>query len=200
MYLDVLETGHKRRARAALWLAEHAGGTPIDDVGKTSLYRPGLFGRSWLALVREVLRGPSEWTAAERELFAAFVSQLNRCAYCADIHSRLAAMGGAPPVELHALAAWREADFSGETKAVFGLLERATLWPEDLTSADVASVRSAGVSDAAIEDALYVAFVFNLVNRLADAFGFSWRSESETDKAARALHRIGYRLPRFLLR
>lgn len=200
MYLKLLETGHRRTARAALWLAEHAGRSPIDDVGKTSLYRPALFGRSWLALVREVMRGPSEWTPAERELFAAFVSQLNRCTYCADIHSRLASRGSGDPVTVESLARWREGDHRSEIKAVLGFLERATLWPEELTSADVAEVRAAGVSDGAIEDALHVAFVFNMVNRLADAFGFSWRSASETDKAAQVLHRIGYRLPPFLLR
>lgn len=199
MYLEVLETGHSPKARAALWLAERTG-SPIDDVGKTSLYRPDLFGRSWLALVREVMRGPSEWTPGERELFAAFVSRLNRCSYCADIHSRLASIGSGRAVEPESLAGWREADYRPEIKAVLGFLERASMWPDELTPADLEEVRSAGLSDEAIEDALHVAYVFNVVNRLADALGFSWRSESETDRAARVLNRIGYRLPGFLLR
>jgi len=28
-----------------------------------------------------VMRGPSEWSVAERELFAAFVSSLNQCVF-----------------------------------------------------------------------------------------------------------------------
>lgn len=38
------------------------------------------------------------------------------------------------------------------------------------------------MTDDAISDVLYLAFVFNLVNRLADALGLSWKSESETVK------------------
>jgi hypothetical protein len=41
-----------------------------------------------------------------------------------------------------------------------------------VTAADVDAVRGAGVSDAAIEDALTVCFGFNLIDRIADSLGF----------------------------
>ncbi len=47
-----------------------------------------------------------------------------------------------------------------------------TLAPGDVTAADVDTVRSAGVSDEAIEDALAVCFGFNLIDRIADSLGF----------------------------
>jgi hypothetical protein len=47
---------------------------------------------------------------------------------------------------------------------------------------------------------LYGTFVFNLVNRLANVFGYSWDTEEERSLLARALHRTGYRVPGFLLR
>ncbi|HEX2053980.1 MAG TPA: peroxidase-related enzyme [Actinomycetota bacterium] len=200
MYLEALESGHRARARVALWLAQVVGGSPIDDVGKTCLYRPEIFGRSFLRLVRQLLRGPSEWSVGERELFAAFVSRLNRCSYCAEVHSRVAATRLGEAVALPAFDSWRESDYEPRVKAVFYLLERLTLCPQELTTSDVDSVRLEGVSDAALTDAIYIAAVFNLVNRLADALGFSWRSESEADKAARVLSRLGYRLPPFMLK
>jgi hypothetical protein len=48
---------------------------------KTLNYRPELFGRPFSAALDVAMRGPSEWSAAERELFAAFVSSLNQCLF-----------------------------------------------------------------------------------------------------------------------
>jgi hypothetical protein len=44
-------------------------------------YRPELFGHAFSEALQDVMRGPSEWTVAERELFAAFVSSLNQCPF-----------------------------------------------------------------------------------------------------------------------
>jgi len=51
------------------------------DIVRTVLYRPELFGRPYRDLVHALLRGPSEWSAGERELFAAFTSQMNACRF-----------------------------------------------------------------------------------------------------------------------
>ena len=48
---------------------------------KTINYRPELFGRPFSDALDEAMRGLSDWTAAERELFAAFVSSLNQCPF-----------------------------------------------------------------------------------------------------------------------
>jgi hypothetical protein len=64
----VLDHGHKRKQRLALRLMRLAGRTEPDPVAKTSLYRPELFGRPWLRFAHSVMRGPSDWSASEREL------------------------------------------------------------------------------------------------------------------------------------
>jgi hypothetical protein len=48
---------------------------------KTINYRPELFGRPFSEALDVAMRGPSDWSAAERELFAAFVSSLNQCPF-----------------------------------------------------------------------------------------------------------------------
>lgn len=167
----------------------------------TSLYRPQFFGRPWLTLLREVMRGPSPWSPGERELLAAFVSRLNRCRYCVGVHAGTATLGLHTPVTVDMLDHWREqSGFSLKLRAVFALLERVVTNPGAVFAGDVEAALAAGVSDDAIVDALYVAFLFNLVNRLANAFGYSWETEEERLLLARALHRIGYRVPGFLLR
>jgi hypothetical protein len=44
-------------------------------------YRSELFGRPFSALLQRAMRGPSEWSPGERELFAAFVSAQNQCVF-----------------------------------------------------------------------------------------------------------------------
>ena len=51
------------------------------DVVRTMRYRSELFGRPFSAALQQVMRGPSEWSPGERELFAAFVSCLNQCPF-----------------------------------------------------------------------------------------------------------------------
>jgi hypothetical protein len=46
---------------------------------KTLLYRPDRFGGPFSEELDRVMRGPSDWSPGERELFAAFTSFLNQC-------------------------------------------------------------------------------------------------------------------------
>ena len=53
----------------------------VSDISRALRYRPSLFGEPFSELLQEVMKGPSEWTEAERELFAAFVSLRNQCPF-----------------------------------------------------------------------------------------------------------------------
>ena len=59
------------------------GPAPVDALGvvKTIMYRPELFGEPFSTALDVVMRGPSEWSAGERELFAAFTSLLRQCPF-----------------------------------------------------------------------------------------------------------------------
>jgi uncharacterized peroxidase-related enzyme len=200
MRLDLLEHGHSRKNRLALRVMRLVARTEPDDVIKTSLYRPGFFGRPWMHLLRTVMRGESEWSPGERELFGAFTSRLNTCHYCVGVHLGTTALMLDPSITVERLDHWREAGFEPRVLATLALLEKVTLSPDTLVPGDIETVRAAGVSEAAVVDALYVCFLFNTVNRLVNAFGSDWETEADALKAAAVLQRIGYRLPGFLLR
>ena len=53
----------------------------VSDVRRMLSHREELFGRPFSEALQDVMRGPSDWSVAERELFAAFVSSLNQCVF-----------------------------------------------------------------------------------------------------------------------
>ena len=81
MRLSVVDHGHAPANAAVLdAIRERSGAEPLGVV-KTIYYRPELFGRPFSDALDEVMRGRSEWSAGERELFAAFTSLLNQCPF-----------------------------------------------------------------------------------------------------------------------
>ena len=81
MRLEAVARGRGLGAKAKFAMIRMFSGAPTLDVVKTLSFRPSLFGDAFNALTEEVMRGPSEWTVGERELFAAFVSERNRCEF-----------------------------------------------------------------------------------------------------------------------
>jgi hypothetical protein len=53
----------------------------VSDISLAMRYRPELFGQPFGELLQDVMKGPSDWTEGERELFAAFVSAQNQCPF-----------------------------------------------------------------------------------------------------------------------
>ena len=81
MRLAVVDNGHAPDEAAMLaMIRERSGNEPLGVV-KTLLYRPELFGRPFSDALETAMRGPSEWTPGERELFAGFTSLLNQCPF-----------------------------------------------------------------------------------------------------------------------
>ncbi len=81
MRLAVVDHGHAPDEAAMLAeIAKRSGREPLGVV-KTLLYRPELFGRPFSNRLDDVMRGPSEWSAGERELFAGFTSLVNQCPF-----------------------------------------------------------------------------------------------------------------------
>ena len=81
MRLASIARGRGAAAKAKFAMIRLLSGATTLDVVKTLSFRPALFGTPYNALIEEVMRGPSEWTVGERELFAAFVSERNRCEF-----------------------------------------------------------------------------------------------------------------------
>ena len=81
MRLACVESGHEPSEAKVLELIRVQRGAEPPDVLKTLHYRPELFGRPYSEALDLAMRGSSDWSIGERELFAAFVSSLNQCPF-----------------------------------------------------------------------------------------------------------------------
>ena len=80
-------------------------------------------------------------------------------------------------------------------RAALGLVRKLTLAPEQVGTDDLRAILSAGVSQDAVRDAVYVCFAFNLIDRVSDGLGFDLMDEKGYRQGAQVLLRIGYKLP-----
>jgi len=79
--LRILEDGHGPQEAVVLDAIGTQRGAEPPDVLKTLHYRPELFGRPFSDTLDLAMNGPSDWSAGERELFAAFVSSVSQCPF-----------------------------------------------------------------------------------------------------------------------
>ena len=77
-------------------------------------------------------------------------------------------------------------------RATLRFLRKLTLEPNAVGGDDVRALHAAGVEDAAIEEAAYVATMFNVIDRLADAFDFRPNDAKGLRWVARILLKVGY--------
>jgi hypothetical protein len=79
--LAVVDHGHAPEQAAFLQAARDRSGREPLGVVKTLVYRPEIFGQPFTGELQRVMRGPSDWSVGERELFAGFTSLLNHCPF-----------------------------------------------------------------------------------------------------------------------
>jgi len=75
---------------------------------------------------------------------------------------------------------------------MLGFLEKLTLAPGNIGQEDLIPLWAAGVSDAAIEDAVYVCVFFNIIDRIADSLDFTVLSPEEFARRAGRFLEEGY--------
>ena len=186
MRLAVLERGHSLPARALFAVIRLMTRQPVVDAVKLALYRSDFYGAG--PLTHEAMRGPSQWSVGDRELMAAVVSQANRCPFCVAAHSATSSQWYGDPAKVDAVLTEVDTAPVGESL-------RATLrmLAKPCTADDVRAVLAEGVTPQQITDALNVALVFGITNRLANAFDFDIAGPEAMNAGAKHLLRRGYR-------
>ncbi len=90
---------------------------------------------------------------------------------------------------------FESAPIDDRLKATLRFLEKMTLAPDALTPEDARAAIAAGVGKAALTEAIHVAYLFNIYDRLADTMG--WHVPDPTtgyyQVAAKRLLNRGYK-------
>ncbi|NEP24099.1 MAG: carboxymuconolactone decarboxylase family protein [Moorea sp. SIO3I6] len=95
-------------------------------------------------------------------------SQLNKCAFCIDMHTKEARSNGETEQRIYALNAWQEAPFfSPEERAVLELTEAVTLISENQVPNSVYEEVSRYFSETEIAKLLMAIVTINGWNRIA---------------------------------
>jgi uncharacterized peroxidase-related enzyme len=192
MRLREIDRGDSISNRLLIGLISLVSGMRLPDAARVAFYHKDFFSSPMGAWTQAAMRGPSAWSVHDRELMAALVAKWNSCDFCVGAHGAVAAKEIERSLVDTALADYRAALISDGLKATLEFLEAMTLRPTELTAQSAAAVFEAGVSAEALEDAIAVGAIFNIVTRYANAFDFALPTANEFDRAASMLLKRGY--------
>ena len=85
-----------------------------------------------------------------------------------------------------------KAPVSERLRAALRFLEKVTLQPDAVTTDDINRLNSQGLEKDAIRELLYVCFLFNVLDRLADSMDFDLPNEQGIQRIGNIAYRFGY--------
>lgn len=134
--------------------------------------------RHVLGLAEVAFTMTDAFTPGECEMMGAYVSALNNCGYCRRIHMEAAISNG---IDRSAFDDFAIADAprygDARWRPVFEYVRALTLAPASVFRGHTEGLLAAGWSEDVIVQLTTITSAFNVLNRLADAFGLSANEE-----------------------
>lgn len=136
------------------------------------LTQPSAASAVWNALSQlQVAANRTRLEARLLELVKMRASQINRCAFCLELHARTAVAHGETPERLHLLPAWEEVTvYSPRERAALRWTEAVTRLSEAAVSDDVFAEASAQFNEPELLELTLAVIAINNWNRLNVAF------------------------------
>jgi uncharacterized peroxidase-related enzyme len=122
------------------------------------------------ALAEVLLRSDNTLSRGERELIATYVSYLNDCFFCQNVHGSLA--GHYLECDIQEIDGMKQdfatADLSGKMKALLSIAGNVQKGGKQVTEAQIQEARENGANDTEIHDTVLIAAAFCMFNRYVD--------------------------------
>lgn len=138
-----------------------------------------------------LLRGPSSFRDAERELIAAYVSGLNGCRYCHGVHAAAAERLGIEPGAIAALLAGDTKPIPENMIPVLDFARKLTQQANGVSKADADAIFAVGWDETALYHLVAIVGLFNYMNRLVEGLGIEL-NPTYAQTAAKRLADRGY--------
>lgn len=122
--------------------------------------------------LENLLRGPSPFSEAEREMIASYVSGLNECRFCCTAHTAVAEALGTPEGLVRQLV--DNDDLPGVEEKFWPVLRyvrKLTKKPASIEQSDIDAILEAGWTEEAVVHANLICGAFNLFNRWVEGLG-----------------------------
>ena len=132
--------------------------------------RPNVFG-AFLSLADAVMHTDSSLSQLDRELIGAHVSKRFGCSFCHLGHIDTAEAIGGDDVQ----AMFDQPD--ARLTTLFAFADKVV--DNAVTDAEIASLAGEGISEAEIEDVIFVASLFGFANRMVTGFGLDYQAERD---------------------
>jgi uncharacterized peroxidase-related enzyme len=147
-------------------------------------------------LVQTLLHNPHPTLSpGERELIATYVSRLNTCTYCCNIHGAIAQhqLGNNAELVRQVLTDPETAPISGKLKVLLKIAASVQSGGKNVTTQEVALAKSEGATDIEVHDTVLIAAAFCMYNRYVDGLA-TWQPDDADlyDKMGEQRAREGY--------
>jgi len=148
------------------------------------------------ALAEQLLRDDNNsLSRGERELIATYVSYLNDCFFCQNVHGAVAGHYlGCNIDEIDAIKAnFSATDLSPKMKALLAIAGSVQKGGKHVTTEQIEAARAEGADDKEIHDTVLIAAAFCMFNRYVDGLG-TWAPQDRQIYIDRAPERaeVGY--------
>src|ERR1700744_3336121 len=133
------------------------------------------------ALVQTMLHNPHPTlSAGEREMIAAYVSRLNHCHYCSNIHGAIARHQLCDEATLmeQVFINPETADIGSKMKALLKIAAKVQTGGKNVSTEDVELARNEGATDIEIHDTVLIAAAFCMYNRYVDGLA-PWQPQDD---------------------
>lgn len=122
------------------------------------------------ALAEVLLRSDNTLSRGERELIATYVSYLNDCFFCQNVHGALA--GHYLECDIQQIDGikrdFKSADLSGKMKALLSIAGSVQKGGKQVSIKQIEEARKNGATDIEIHDTVLIAAAFCMFNRYVD--------------------------------